>query len=266
MIRRHRQRNHVLRRCLRRGMLPLCLAALLGARASCQQPAPRSLANAQEPKQASSGAQGELRRLDPECEVWLDTRYKRVVLRGEIVFRQGPLELFACPKGTKEHEAIIACPLKAYVVHAALMALGAEPGHPVAFRPQYRPAEGPEVDVIVYWKDAQGKQQRARGQDWVRNAKTGQALDQPWIFAGSGFWKDEATGQNHYMAESGDLICVSNFPSAMLDLPIASSQSNDALMFECFTERIPPLGTKVTIALVPKLKNRPKPTAGPAGS
>jgi hypothetical protein len=222
------------------------------------------LCNAQEktsPGSAKGGSPSTMQRLAPDCEAWLDLKHRRVVLRGEIVFREGPLELFACPKGTKEHEAIIVCPTKAHVVHAALLALGAEPGHPVAFRPDYRPAEGAEVEVTVFWTDAHGKQQRARGQDWVRDAKTGQALDAPWVFAGSGFWKDEATGQNHYLAESGDLICVSNFPSAMLDLPIASSQSNESLMFECFTERIPPIGTKVILTLTPKHPQNQKGTS-----
>ena len=45
----------------------------------------------------------------------------------------------------------------------------------------------------------------------------------------------------------GDLICVSNFPTATLDLPIESSQSNEALLFEAFTGRVPPRGTQVDL-------------------
>lgn len=198
-----------------------------------------------------------LRRLAPDADVWLDRKYGRLVLRGEVVFREGPLELFLCPRGTKEHEAVVACNTKAYLVHAGLLALGVEPGRPVAFRPEYRAAEGPEIDVHVFWKDADGKPQRARAQDWVRNVKTGKALDQPWVFAGSGFYKDESTGEEYYMAESGDLICVSNFPSATLDLPVESSQSNESLIYECFADHIPPVGTPVTVTLTPK-----KPAAG----
>jgi hypothetical protein len=55
------------------------------------------------------------------------------------------------------------------------------------------------------------------------NTRTGKPLEYPWVFAGSGFWVDETTGEKSYLAESGDFICVSNFPSAMLDLPVASS-------------------------------------------
>jgi hypothetical protein len=49
------------------------------------------------------------------------------------------------------------------------------------------------------------------------------------------------------------LICVSNFPSAVLDVPIQSTDSNAALLFAAYTERIPPIGTPVTIVLAPKL-------------
>ena len=60
-----------------------------------------------------------------------------------------------------------------------------------------------------------------------------------WVFAGSGFWKDDETGQEHYKANAGDLICVSNFPTATLDLPVKSTDSNDDLQFVPFTEHVP---------------------------
>ena len=52
--------------------------------------------------------------------------------------------------------------------------------------------------------------------------------------------------------------CVSNFPTAMLDLPIASSQANEALLFETFTERIPPRGTPVEL-IFSRAEGRPSP-------
>ncbi len=76
-------------------------------------------------------------------------------------------------------------------------------------------------------------------------------LEGHWVFTGSQFATDDKTGQKYYLAESGDLICVANFATATLDLAIESSATNDTLMFEAFTERIPPLGTNVTIELVP---------------
>ncbi len=74
--------------------------------------------------------------------------------------------------------------------------------------------------------------------------RTEREMSQPWVFAGSRFWKDEETGEQYYQAEGGDFICVSNFGTAMLDIPIESSQSNMELAFAAFTERIPPLGAR----------------------
>jgi hypothetical protein len=51
------------------------------------------------------------------------------------------------------------------------------------------------------------------------------------------------------MAADGDFICVSNFASAMLDLPINAPNANSALLFEAFHERIPPAGTPVALIL-----------------
>ena len=86
--------------------------------------------------------------------------------------------------------------------------------------------------------------------------RTEREMSQPWVFAGSRFWKDEETGEQYYQAEGGDFICVSNFGTAMLDIPIESSQSNLELAFAAFTERIPPLGTPVRLILKPKLKEQ----------
>jgi hypothetical protein len=205
-----------------------------------------------------------LRRLAPDGKVWLDAKNKRVVMVGEVCLREGQLEMFACLKGTKEHEAILAVPTKAYVVHAALVALGAEPGAAAQFIPKYEPAHGPRVDVTLFWSDAKGQRHQAAAQDWIRNVKTRKSMTEYWVFGGSGFWKDEATGEQFYKAEDGDFICISNFNSAMLDLPIESSQSNEALLFEALTDHIPPTGTKVSLVLTPRLVGKGPKGAKPA--
>jgi len=205
-----------------------------------------------------------MNRLAPDADVWLDAKHNRVVMDGEICLREGTLEMFACLKHTKEHESILAVDTKAFVVHAALIAVGAKPGTPARFQPEYKPATGTPIDITLVWTDAKGQVHRDRAQDWVRNVKTKKAMEYNWVFAGSGFWKDDE-GKPHYQAEGGDFICISNFPSAMLDLPVASSQGNDSLMFEAFTEHLPAKGSKVRMVLTPRLEKdaqreaKPKP-------
>jgi hypothetical protein len=193
------------------------------------------------------------KRLSPDYDAWIDPKEKAVIVDGQISLREGMLELFACTRNTKEHESIVSANTKAFLVHAALLSLGAEPGRPVQFVPQFRPPSGTEIEVLVRWIDEAGKEQTARAQEWIRDIGTGKAMTHPFVFAGSSFWTDEETGNKYYQAEGGDLICVSNFGTAMLDIPVESSQSNQELAFEAFTERIPPLGAPVRLVLKPKL-------------
>lgn len=201
---------------------------------------------------AVSPGGGKLVRLAKDYDLWIDPRRKLVVVDGRVCLREGQLEMFACPRGTKEHESIIAVDCRSQFVHAALLAVGAEPGRPVQFDPEYAPATGSVIDIFVLWVDQQGGRHKVRAQDWVRNIKADKAMQYDWVFAGSGFWTDEQTGERAYYADGGDMICVSNFSTAMLDVPVASPQDNADLLFAAFTDRIPPLGTRVRLVLIPK--------------
>ncbi|MCR4413073.1 MAG: YdjY domain-containing protein [Thermoguttaceae bacterium] len=204
----------------------------------------------------------ELKQLHPEFPVWIDRKGCRVVMVGAVCARQVPLELLVCPLGSKEHESVLVVPVKPSLVHIGLLALGVEPGHPVQYQPKYVPASGPEIEVTLIWKDEKGTRKTARGQDWVRNVKTKQAMEHPWVFAGSDWIDNPYTKRKEYRADvEGYLICVSNFPGALLDLPVASSADDSELLFDAFTERIPHKGTPVTIVLAPK---KPPAAAGAA--
>ncbi len=212
----------------------------------------KAMADEQKPK---------LIRLDPKQAVWVDMKRKLVVVDGQVCLREGPLELFACPKQTKEHESVISVNASPQVVHAGLLAVGAKVGKPVQFAPEYRPASGVVVKIQLLWRDSEGHKHQAPAQQWVRHVKTGKAMQHDWVFAGSQFWTDPDSGKQYYFANDGDFICVSNFPSATLDLPIVSSQTNSQLVFEAFTEHIPPKGTKVRLVLIPQIP--PKKAAAP---
>ncbi|HFB99044.1 MAG TPA: hypothetical protein ENJ62_07880, partial [Bryobacterales bacterium] len=188
-------------------------------------------------------------RVARDFPLWVDLKHKQVIVGGHIALRRGQLEMFACPRGTKEHESVVAVHAPARFVHAALLAAGAKPGHPVRFEPKYVPATGTVVDVEVIWRDKSGKVKKVRAQELVKNVRTGKAMTGHWVFGGSGFWTDKETGKRYYYADGGELICLSNFATATLDLPIRSSAANSALLFRAFTERIPPRRTPVLLVL-----------------
>ena len=152
---------------------------------------------------------------------------------------------------TKTHEAIVSIDCHSRFVHAALLAMGAKAGTPVRFRPKYTPAHGSVVDIFVLWKDKDGKQQIAAAQEWMRDERKKKTLEYPWVFGGSGFFKDEAD-ENRYYADGGEMVCVANFAVAMLDLPIESDKANAALLYVANTEKIPPMDTPIRMVLVPR--------------
>lgn len=102
---------------------------------------------------------------------------------------------------------------------------------------------------------------RSRDKSYQKAVREFYEISQPrpmkanWVFVGSSFYEDEQTGERYYRAESGDVICVANFASAMLDVSMeSSSQGSSSLLFEAATEEVPELGTPVMIELIPRLK------------
>lgn len=192
---------------------------------------------------------GTLKKLDPQDPIWVTADRKLVVMLGEVCLREGLLELFACAKNSKEHESIIALDIKPYLIHAALLVIGAKKGRPVQYTPEFIPPEGEKITVHLRWLDSDGTLHDVRAQEWIRKAESDEEMSVPWVFTGGSIGKDP-NGKSYYLADmTGELIGVSNFAGTILDVPIESSAQNDELLFEPFTERIPPIGTAVTLVL-----------------
>jgi hypothetical protein len=184
--------------------------------------------------------------------VEIEGKQKRVVVSAYVCLRQGMLEQLLTRKRTKEHEAILAVDADARNIHTALLYAGAQPGSPVKFRPKFTAPTGGEVKITLQYQE-KGKTVRVPAQQWVRNVKTKKDLDTDWVFAGSVLIPDpiDKKKQPYYGANDGDLICISNFDTAMLDVPFNSPKDNDDLAFEAHTDRIPPLETPVLVILEP---------------
>jgi hypothetical protein len=184
--------------------------------------------------------------------VWLEVAgpSRRVLIDAEVVKREGELEEFLCRARTKEHESILKADIDARDAHKALLLAGVESGAPVQFAPVYKAATGGKVKVTVRLTGEDGKVSEVSARSWVKHRKTTKELDSDWVFAGSKILDDmNNPGRKLYLANDGDVICLSNFDTAMLDLPVASSKDNANLDFEAWTDRIPKLGTKVTVVL-----------------
>lgn len=189
--------------------------------------------------------------------LWFDAKDRKLILRARVAMRQGALEHLLCATNSKEHESILATDAPAWQIHAGLLATGAEVGHPVRFRPKFEPPAGTAIRLDLEWDD-HGQTRRAEARDWVMDARTKKSLEIDWVFAGSEFYTDPETKKERYAANEGDLFTVANFTSAILDLPLASSDSDTDRLFVAYTARIPPEGTYVTVILRPR-EPKPKP-------
>lgn len=184
-----------------------------------------------------------------------DQKAVRVLVEASVCLRKGALEHLLTRRGCKEHEAILAADIDARDLHAALLLTGAEPGRPMVFRPKAKPPSGTAVKITLAYKNKGGKEVKLPAQQWIRHVKTGKDLHVDWVFVGSVFVVDDADpAKVRYLAQHGDVICVANFESALLDLPILSTASGE-VDYEAHTDRIPPLQTPVLVILEPA---RPK--------
>lgn len=198
------------------------------------------------------------KRIGKKEEIWIDTKAKEVIIAGRVCLNQGALEMFICPQHTKEHESVISANATALQVHLALTALGADPGKATSWDPEYRAAFGPSIKVTLKWKDEDtNKTKTALANQWIRDVRTKKAMEHIWVFGGSQFWEDPDSKEQIYYGDAGELICLSNFSTATIDLSVESSQSNAGLLFEAFTENIPPLGTKVYAIIKPGKRIEP---------
>ncbi len=184
-------------------------------------------------------------------DLWFDPAGRRLVMRAKVVLRDGFLEHLLCSTDTKEHESILATGAPPRQIHAGLLLTGAETGHPVRFRPRFEPPAGSPIAIEMEWTEA-GKARKADARTWVIGNKTNKPLDRTWVFAGSVLFQDPETKETLYSADEGDLITVANFPSAILDLPFASSDSDANRDYLANTEKLPPLGARVTMYLKPE--------------
>ncbi len=107
--------------------------------------------------------------------LWFDPRARRLIVRGRVVLREGPLEHLLCLKGTKEHEAILATDAVPYQIHAGLLATGALKGQPVQFVPRFVAPTGTAIAIELRWLQ-DGKSQHADARTWVRDERAGSTL------------------------------------------------------------------------------------------
>lgn len=206
----------------------------------------------------------------PGVHINLDERC--VDVDSEVCLDTGSLELLACTKDTKEHESIVMVEASGMNIHTALLLLGAKPGHPamrkIIEEDEGRwvdfPPKGGKVRVSLVMQGSTGKPVEKPISDFIRSSaaveggKPGRFPTNTFVFAGSHLGESGA-GPKKYLADgSGNIISISTFGDELLCLPTVSMHDNSSLIWEVDSEKIPKVGTKVTLRLRPVLQAQPK--------
>jgi hypothetical protein len=179
-----------------------------------------------------------------------DPRYKEIY----------PIEVIACwpfPKGQKAHETVVTIDVKPSAVHKALEELGLKAGKPVVGQVKER-AQGPEVNIFLAFKGADGQEKRVPIEKTLLDPKTNKKMPKvKWLFTGSVMKKpDPNKDEQVYAADlSGTLVAI--FPvtdETVFQTPLAF-KDQEALRLETDKTLLPKEGEPAKLVIeVPKGK------------
>jgi len=212
--------------------------------------------------------------------ITIDTKNKRIDVSARVALDEGLLELIACIPDTKEHESLVVVDAVPMHIHAALLLIGANNGHPARVEPaneektQWRhlPPRGDRIAISLVYPDPKNKGKTIDRpiSDFLKRTQEDPALDPDeqdeqddpakvfaaFLFAGS-VMVDGQDGKRQYLAdESGQVVSISTFGDEVLCLPTRMSQENAALVWSVNDKYLPAVGSKVKLRLT--LKEKPK--------
>ena len=180
----------------------------------------------------------------------IDREQREVRVRCQALRVDMPLEFFCVLAGTADHETVLRTAAKPSEIHAALLALGLEPGNPLRFvaaDKSWIPPSGPPLSIRVEWEE-DGQTRSERAGRLIRNMKTGEPMPQrPFVFCGSRVMEDGV-----YAADvTGQLVSLVNFEYSLIDVPRLVSNANETLEWEINPDTMPPSGTEVWMIITP---------------
>lgn len=216
------------------------------------------------PLATAAGAEDELPRELKLPGLRIDFRQRYIDVDATVCLHDGLLELVACGKGTKEHESIIAIEPRPMHVHAALLALGAEPGRPGMLFPNLDPGGDPVEVSLVVPDEAGAPVERTidafvtlAGGELTGLPPTGGDAEPPafpktFVFAGSQMHQ-EGEGPAVYVAdETGSVVSIVTFGDELLCPAEVQSSDNGELIWRVDATHLPKVGAKVVLRLRPR--------------
>ncbi len=180
--------------------------------------------------------------------VRIDWRERVVELEGQVVLRQGPLELLVCSPRTREHESILTVRAQPMHIFQAMGLIGLEPGAPLHYdenNDRWLAPTGESLELYVRCRDGQ-QDPLLPVERWLLDVRRGRPPEKlDWVFAGSRTFDNGRFGADG----DGTVICVVDFDTALIALGSLHTADNERLWLTANTEAIPPTGTACTLLI-----------------
>lgn len=205
--------------------------------------------------------------------ITIDAKHKRVDVDAKIALDAGLLELIACITDTKEHESLVIIDAVPMHIHAALLLIGANNGHPARVKPAneektewiHLPPRGDRIAISLVYPDPENKDKTIERpiSDFLKRSDRDPAFNQngqeeaddsakvfkTFLFAGSVLIDEQGDERSYLADQSGNVISISTFGDELLCLPGRMSQENSALVWSVDNKHLPKVGTKVKLRL-----------------
>jgi hypothetical protein len=172
----------------------------------------------------------------------IDTAERTVICPGEINMDEGAIEYLAVSPGGKTHESLLRVDVRPLHLQLALLMIDLEPKNVLTQQGDRSTPQGDPVEILVRWKDNEGRQQEVRAEDLVADGVPTKPMPRhDWVFTGSRILK---AGFQADLEKS--LVAVWHDPAAILDNPLPGGGNNAYLVN---SKRIPRRGTRVEVVL-----------------
>lgn len=147
-----------------------------------------------------------------------------VVVPGRILVTRGPVELFGCGEGGKEHETIIRVECDIQQLDLAFALAGFKPGELAKKLDINEPGQGSRLLIFIQWNDKDGKVVTRRSEDLVISARREKPMPRVgWTYVGGWSEVPDATGKTHKILDavrSRSLVTTWRNTKGLLDNPL----------------------------------------------
>lgn len=199
--------------------------------------------------------------------IQFDRKTREIRFPCEVNMTEGILEYLIVHKNGNVHESLLSTDISATHLNIAFKLLNYQASPELyAFRnesgglsenyPKVPEAiqKAARIRILLEWED-QGKTRSIPVGEWIQhNVRPKECMpDSPWVYGGSEVYYGKFLPES-----SGDICAIFATNSALINYP--GEGAFDDTIWNAYSERVPKIGTKVTVVIAPYANAKPSPS------